>query len=52
MNRHFSPPIFALSLTVATLLGPLCAHAAEPAEKIVRVGFVGTESQSRGVPAL
>ena len=51
MNRHFSPPIFALSLTVATLLGPLCAHAAEPAEKIVRVGFVGTESQSRGVPA-
>ena len=52
MNRRLALLALALSFTsaIAVLCSPF-AHAAEPADKVARVGFVGTESLSRGVPA-
>jgi len=51
VNR--SIPLFALALSLASaiaVLGAPFACAAEPTDKVARVGFVGTESLSRGVP--
>jgi putative ABC transport system substrate-binding protein len=42
--------ILAVLITVAALLVPSLTRGDEPAQKIARVGFLGTESFSRGVP--
>ncbi len=52
MSRRLS--LLALALSFASGIAALqsqLARAAEPADKVARVGFVGTESLSRGVPA-
>src|SRR6478735_1620824 len=52
MNRRVVP--FALVLTCASaifLLDAQSARASQSVEKTARVGFVGTETLSRGVPA-
>lgn len=52
MSRRLA--LLALALSFATaiaVLGSPFARAAESADKVARVGFVGTESLSRGVPA-
>ena len=52
MNR--SSALLALALSFAAGLAVLhsqLANAAGPADRVVRVGYVGTESLSRGVPA-
>ncbi|MGH8613847.1 MAG: ABC transporter substrate-binding protein, partial [Gammaproteobacteria bacterium] len=52
MSRGFA--LLALALSFASgiaVLGSPVARAAEPADKVARLGFVGTESLSRGVPA-
>ena len=52
MSRRLALLALALSFASAiAVLGSPLAHAAEPAQKVARVGFVGTESLSRGVPA-
>jgi putative ABC transport system substrate-binding protein len=43
--------LLALALSLASGIAVPFARAAEPADKVARVGFVGTESLSRGVPA-
>lgn len=52
MSRRLALLALALSFAsgIAVLQSQL-ARAAEPADKVARVGFVGTESLSRGVPA-
>jgi len=52
VSRRLALLALALSFTSAiVVLGAPCAYAAEPADKVARVGFVGTESLSRGVTA-
>jgi len=52
VSRRLALLALALSFTsaIAVLCSPL-ARGAEAADKVARVGFVGTESLSRGVPA-
>ena len=52
MSRRLALLVLALSFASAlAVLGFPFSRAAESAQKAARVGFVGTESLSRGVPA-
>ena len=48
MSRRFAPLAFAFSFASAIVLGSPLLRAAEPAQRVVRVGFVGTASPSTG----
>jgi putative ABC transport system substrate-binding protein len=52
VSRRLALLALALSFTSSiAVLGSPIARAAEPADRVARVGFVGTESLSRGVTA-
>ena len=48
MSRRFAPLAFAFSFASAIVLGSPLLRAAEPAQRVVRVGFVGPASRSTG----
>lgn len=52
MSRRFAPLAFAFSFASAIVLGSPLLRAAEPAQRVVRVGFVGPASPSTGVRAV
>lgn len=48
MSRRFAPLAFAFSFASAIVLGSPLLRAAEPAQRVVRVGFVDPASRSTG----
>ena len=52
MSRRFAPLAFAFSFASAIVLGSPLLRAAEPAQRVVRVGFVNPASRSIGSRAL
>ena len=52
MSRRFAPLAFAFSFASAIVLGSPLLRAAEPAQRVVRVGFVNPASSSTGFRAL
>jgi putative ABC transport system substrate-binding protein len=52
VSRRFAPLAFAFSFASAIVLGSPLLRAAEPAQRVVRVGFVNPASRSIGSRAL